>query len=311
MDQGIVHKPSEPPSGLGVTDRFATPILLLIYRRPDTTRQVIESIRSIRPTRLYVAADGPKAEVEGEAEKCAEARRLATATDWDCELHTLFREGNLGCALGVSSAITWFFDHVEEGIILEDDCVPSRSFFAYSAELLDFYREETRVMHVSGANFQYGKWRGKASYYFSRYPGIWGWASWRRAWSNYDFSLAEPEIRKHTWDAQWHASIGRAGGMAVTPNRNLVSNIGFGSGAHHTITVERFSFLPAVELAFPLVHPPRIAIDRKADEFTYYSHYRNVANLRLIWWYRIWDFVYARLKRAKQYVFRNKPLFRS
>jgi len=121
-----------------------SPVLFLIFNRPDTTTRVFEAIRAARPERLYVAADGPRMTREGEAERCAEARRIATAVDWPCEVKTLFRETNLGCRAAVSGAITWFFEHEEEGIILEDDCLPDPSFFPYCTELLAHYRDTGR-----------------------------------------------------------------------------------------------------------------------------------------------------------------------
>ncbi len=280
--------------------QFATPILLLVFNRPETTREVVASIRSVRPLHLYVAGDGPRANVKEDEESCAAARQIATKTDWDCSVHTLFREVNLGCGLGVSSAVTWFFEHVTEGIVLEDDCVPSPSFYGYCQELLDHYREEERVMHVGGSNFQYGRIRGRASYYFSRYAHIWGWATWRRAWKDYDFNLRPPWLLRDTWDTQWQLSIERSGGVAIVPNVNLVENVGFGVGATHTTGNERASSLTAGEIALPLTHPASTAINIDADRFTYYVVFRNVRFPRLIWVYGLWDWLYSTLKSAKR-----------
>jgi hypothetical protein len=163
-----------------------TPVLFLIFNRPNTTEQVFEAIAKAKPRCLFVAADGPRTDKEGEAEKCQAVRDIIKRVDWDCEVKTLFREQNLGCKEAVSSAITWFFEQVEEGIILEDDCLPSDSFFSFCAELLEKYRDDKRIMMISGDNFQDGIQRGDASYYFSSVPWIWGWATWRRAWRLYD-----------------------------------------------------------------------------------------------------------------------------
>jgi hypothetical protein len=280
---------------------LTTPVLLVIFNRPETTRAVFESIRAVRPAVYFVVADGPRAQVDGEGARCEEARRIATAVDWDCSMHTLLRDRNLGAGAGVASAITWFFEHAPHGIILEDDCVASSSFYRFCQELLARYEDNPEVMHISGNNFQYGRKRGGASYYFSRYTHTWGWATWRRAWNCYDFEVVSKEDRSHTWDGQWWLSVERSHGVSVLPNANLVQNIGFGPDATHTRTPDRSAMLPAHEIAFPLVHPRKIAIDRAADTFTYYANFRNVPSLRLIGFYRALDFlalVPIRLRKA-------------
>jgi len=247
-----------------------TPILLIVFNRSDTTRQVFKAIRQARPRQLFVAADGPREGVDGDGALCAAARSVATAVDWDCAVQTLFRDENLGCGLGPSTAISWFFENVEAGIILEDDCVPDPSFFRFSEELLERYRDVPRVMSISGDNFLRGRRRGAASYYFSRYPHIWGWASWRRAWQYFDYETIPEELRRHIWDWQWRLSVEKNRGLAVAPNVNLVSNIGCGAAdaTHTTIKDERYADLPTRPMAFPLIHPRRI---RKMDGYTDYS----------------------------------------
>src|SRR5262249_20722231 len=158
------------------------PVLFLIFNRPNTTARVMEAIRTAGPGRLYVAADGPRDGNADEAKRCAEVRRIATQVDWPCEVQTLFRERNLGCRQAVSSAITWFFEQEQEGIILEDDCLPSPSFFPYCAELLARFRNDERIMCITGCNFQQDMKGYPYSYYFSKYHHVWGWATWRRAW---------------------------------------------------------------------------------------------------------------------------------
>src|SRR5690349_2048344 len=135
-------------------------ILFLVFNRPETTARVFEAIRAAQPPRLYVAADGPRASRIGESERCDLTRRIASAVDWPCDITTLFRAANLGCKNAVSSAISWFFEHEEEGVILEDDCLPDPSFFRYCDELLAHYRDDTRIGLISGNNFQFGKTHG-------------------------------------------------------------------------------------------------------------------------------------------------------
>lgn len=277
-----------------------SPILFLVFNRPDTTERVFEAIRRARPPRLYVAADGPRASRPTEAERCEAVRRIATAIDWPCEVFTLFRTENLGCKRAVSSAITWFFEHEPEGIILEDDCVPEPSFFPYCDELLERYRDDPRVMCVSGDNFISGAWKPDASYYFSKFVHIWGWASWRRAWNLYDVDIRDwqqqdktaqlerwmPGERRaqaqwrdcfdgvaggriDTWDYQWVYTCWRHGSMSALPAVNLISNIGFGADATHTVSPEsKLAGLPVESLPQPLRHPTTVEANRWADGWT-------------------------------------------
>jgi hypothetical protein len=270
---------------------FSTPILFLIFNRPATTRVVFESIRSMRPTTLYVAADGPRRGVEADAQRCDEARRIASEVDWDCSLHTLYRDRNFGIGQGVAAAITWFFDHVPEGIVLEDDCLPSASFYRFCQELLEYHRDQPRIMHISGNNFQYGKLRGEASYYYSQYTHCWGWASWRRAWRRFDLNLLRAGSRPFVWDGEWLLAVRRHKGVAALPNVNLVQNIGFGPDATHTTRLERYAHLPAEEIEFPLKHPKGITIDSRADALTYYANFRRIRDLRLMPFYQVWDWI--------------------
>jgi hypothetical protein len=249
-----------------------TPVLLIIFNRPDTTQQVFDAIRLAEPRQLFVAADGPREGKNGEAEKCRRARGIVKQLDWDCEVKTLFQEKNLGCGLGPATAINWFFENVEEGIILEDDCLPHPDFFRFCEELLAHHRHNERIMEISGDNFQDGHKRGNASYYFSAYPHNWGWATWGRAWKHYNYGLIPADEAKHVWDRQWLISVARNNGLAIVPNVNLVSNIGSGLDATHTTGVSKYANLPTESLAFPLVHPKINAPNRAAD--SYDSHIR-------------------------------------
>ena len=281
---------------------FETPILFLIFNRPDSTREVFDQIKKVKPKHLFIAADGPRESIEGEKEKCEQTRAIINNIEWDCEVKTLFRSKNLGCALSVSSAITWFFDQVPEGIVLEDDCYPDLSFFGYCQELLMKYRHIDEVKLIGGNNFQDGVKRGNGSYYFSHYPEIWGWASWRRAWRDYDFKmngLAEtfetgnmkdvfkstPEKKywygkfsqakqgkNDTWDYQLMYSILKNKGIAISPQVNLVKNIGIDNNPTHRSLLDSKKALKLNTLSFPLVHPP-IVVDRTADQYTYSQIY--------------------------------------
>src|SRR6478736_1770065 len=170
---------------------FETPILFIVFNRPDTTRVVFEAIRKVKPKKLYIAADGIRSKVKSDEENCAKVRAIVNDVDWECDVKTLFHEENLNCGKAPSTAISWLFENEEEGIILEDDCLPSTSFFLFCEELLERYRYDSRVMHIGGNNFLNG-WQkdNDYSYYFSRSGHIWGWATWRRAWNKFDFDIS-------------------------------------------------------------------------------------------------------------------------
>ena len=281
-----------------------TAVLFLIFNRPDTTTEVFAAIREARPARLYVAADGPRPDRAGEAERCAEARRIATEVDWPCEVRTLFRDQNLGCRRAVSGAITWFFEHEEEGIILEDDCVPHPSFFAFCGELLERYRDDRQIMCITGNNFQADMKGWPYSYYYSIFNHCWGWASWRRAWAFYDSELEgfDPTVAPRkldrlcrvrgfgdhwarifdrvktgqidSWAYIWTWTCFRHGGLTCTPRVNLVSNIGFGeSGTHTTARVSPFANMETFEMEQPLVPPPAKKSEATFDRYAARNHF--------------------------------------
>lgn len=280
------------------------PVLLLIFNRPDLTEQVMDRIRKVEPSQLFVAADGPRTGVPEDPERCEQAREVATQVDWDCEVHTLFRDENLGLKEAVSSAISWFFEHVEAGIILEDDCVPHPTFFPYCAALLERYRNDKRVMVVSGNNFQSENRTYPGSYYFSVYNHCWGWATWEEAWVTYDGGISDwPSLRNTSWlegwlgsdrEAQYWARIfdrvhrgeidswaypwtftcWKEHGLSILPSVNLVSNIGFGEQATHTNNADgEAGHLPCKPISFPLTHPNTLTRYYEADQFTSKHHF--------------------------------------
>ncbi|WP_194943043.1 nucleotide-diphospho-sugar transferase [Limnohabitans sp. 2KL-27] len=250
-----------------------TAVLFLVFNRPDTTKQVFKAIRQAKPPRLYVAADGPRANREGEAERVTQVREIATAVDWPCEVKTLFRDENLGCKKSVSSGINWFFENENQGIILEDDCLPVQSFFWFCEKILNKYANDTRIMMATGTNYllDIQKQTG-AEFIFSRHYSIWGWATWKRAWESYEVDILDYEsddhkyisLNKHdekfhqnlikasksknidTWDYQWSLNCCFNYGLCATPTVNLVSNIGT-IGAHADGATEN-NFMPTKEI---------------------------------------------------------------
>ncbi len=275
-----------------------TPVIFLIFNRPDTTARVFAEIAKARPRRLLVVADGPRPHRPDDVEKCAAARAVIERVDWPCEVMTNFADTNMGLKDRVASGLTWGFEQVEEAIVLEDDCVPHPTFFRFCEELLNRYCDDERIMAITGNNFQFGRRRTPYSYYFSRYNHCWGWASWRRAWQHYDHGMCLwPEIRDgdwlydilqdrsairywrrifqrtydneiNSWAYRWTFACWVQSGLTITPDINLVSNIGFRADAAHT--VDRWNpraNLPATPMEFPLRHPPFVVRHVEADRY--------------------------------------------
>jgi hypothetical protein len=286
---------------------FETPILFLIFNREDTTQKVFEAIRRQKPKYLFVAADGWRKEKKGEAEICQRVRDIIKV-DWNCEVKTLFREENLGCKMAVSSAITWFFEQVEYGIILEDDCLPHPSFFTYCEELLIRYKDDTRIGHIGGRCSLPGVIEKGLSYDFCSVSHIWGWASWRRVWQNYDvnfpfwneqkskrsflfchkreeiyFSSFIPDALKNrnrinTWDTQYYFTLRLQNQLAVYPAVNLVTNIGLGDpNAVHTSGKSKKLLIPLSPMSFPLKHPKYVLKNKKLDDKTLFFSWKRLA----------------------------------
>ena len=282
---------------------MTAPVLLIVFNRPETTSRVLEAIRRAEPGKLFVAADGPRAGNAADEELCSRTiETVRRGISWTCDVHYQIRKDNLGCGKGPAAAISWFFENVEEGIILEDDCVPSDAFFPFCTDLLARYRNEPRVAHIGGFNCQFGRRRGSASYYFSRIFHCWGWASWKRAWSGFDFEMKDYQaflaaraleslfprrvVRDFwkenfeeaargdgsIWDYQWVYKNFKEGSLAIVPNWNMVENIGFGQAATHTAVKK--NRMPRVAEGNPceLVHPLFMIPDQLADEFTYRDH---------------------------------------
>ena len=170
---------------------FSVPILFIVFNRPEVTARVFEMIRKIKPEKLFIAADGPRDTINNEYENTLLVRKIVENIDWPCLINKRYSEKNLGCKIAVSSAITWFFDNVEEGIILEDDCLPNLSFFYFCRDLLERYKNTDRVKVISGTNFLSTHDKAKYDYYFSNFPQIWGWATWKRAWAEYDLQMRD------------------------------------------------------------------------------------------------------------------------
>lgn len=276
---------------------MTTPLVFIIFNRPEVTKRVFDAIRNARPKRLFVIADGPRNDHPEDQGLCARTRAVVDYVDWPCEVVRDYAETNMGCGKRPASGISHVFTQVEEAIILEDDCLPHPSFFPYCEELLARYRDDERIMAICGTNFQPGISRSPYSYYFSLFPHCTGWASWQRAWQHYDYDMSLlPEVleqgwiesifpdkkaarywktrfrevsgipQSHIWDFQWTFACWIQGGLSIIPRNNLVTNIGYGPTATHTKSeTDRFANLTVKEISFPLLHPPFVIRDSQTD----------------------------------------------
>ncbi len=278
-----------------MTDQLDTPIILMVFNRPERTRMVFSAIAEVKPKQLLIVADGPRSSHPGEEGLCDEVRAIVNNVDWPCEVFRDFAESNLGCQARVVSGLTWAFSKVEEAIILEDDCVPHQTFFPFCRELLGRYRGDSRIGMICGSNFLAPRHGTSYSYHFSKTAHVWGWATWRSAWQRYDRDLRDWEAVKrngvlseiysgdgevkfwtkifdsmhdrtgiNTWDFQWLYTSLINNMLCVVPSVNMVRNIGFGPDATHT-RENYWSERKERAIEFPLRHPPYIVPMKSLD----------------------------------------------
>ena len=285
--------------------QFKTPVVFMVFNRPEKTRIVFNEIKRVQPERFFIIADGPRN--EGDKPKCQAVREIIDAgIDWPCQVFRKYSDTNFGCKTNIASGIDWVFKNVEEAIFLEDDCVPDQSFFPFCAELLEKYRRQEKIMQICGYNMAVldKKFKCQDSYYFSNIGIMLGWASWRRAWKYNDVNVSRwPEVKKSgllkntlkddaivnhynhlfddyydqkvdSWDSPWFLARWLNGGLSVVSKNNLIKNIGFDAeAAHKSIDPnDPRGHIPVKAVEFPLVHPSKIAINSEADFFTFKYH---------------------------------------
>ena len=286
------------------------PVVLIAFNRPDLTRRVFARIREVKPRQLFVICDGPRVNHPADAQKVEEVRRIiADGVDWPCDVKTQYAKQNLGCRKCLSTGIRWIFSIVEEAIFIEDDCLPDPSFFSFCEAMLERYREDDRVMHINGSNFNSPAASEGTSYYFSKYVWVWGWASWRRAWEHYDYTMASwnerlPALSRsfdsrreqafwmsifenarqdwkivQTWDYSWIYSCWTRDGLTVMPAVNLVENLGFGPDATHTQDGTSHLRIAAGKLHLTR-HPLRFRRSRIRDDSMFRAYAGETLSLR-------------------------------
>jgi hypothetical protein len=288
-----------------------TPVLLLAFNRPETTSLVFERIREVQPVRLLISIDGPRADVKTDLANCLAVREIVSRVDWECNVSTRVAKTNSGCRYGPASGIDWAFGQVDEVIILEDDCLPDPSFFPYCAELLHRYSDTPLVRTIGGHRWEAPDLREGASYYYSRYPSTWGWATWADRWRGFDVDMQEwRTLRSESWlnnllrderyvnywhrtfdgmiqgldawDYAWLFACWRKGGLSIRPNVNLVTNLGFGPAATHTFQAEHPASRQATNIDLPLRHPHTIESDAKVEELLEWVNYSGVVTRQVL-----------------------------
>jgi len=290
-----------------------TPVVFFIFNRPRHTQISFSEIKNQQPKQLFVIADGPRNSHPNDAHKVEETRRIIEQVNWPCKLELNYSNINLGCRKRLITGLDWVFSKVDRAIVIEDDIVPNPDFFQYCDLLLEKYKDQNEIMAISGDNFQDGIVRGEASYYFSKYAHIWGWATWARSWKlndpdisfwpkfkasqNWDSLALSRNEKKYwesilnkmylhqidTWDYSWMASIWFHGGLSVTPNVNLVTNIGIGPEGTHLVSLEEKDGIPSSPLKIT-THPKMIQQDIKADMYAFNYHFggKNIGALAFI-----------------------------
>jgi hypothetical protein len=294
-----------------ITD-FELVFAFIVFNRPLHTQRSFQIIREQRPQRLFIIADGPRAGLNEDAINCSKVREIVENIDWPCKVERNYSPVNLGCKERVNSGLDWVFSHVENAIIIEDDCLPNHDFFMFCKSMLIYYRDDSRIWAITGNNFQDGSTRGDGTYYFSIFNHIWGWATWKRAWLQNDKKMefwplwvntnewhrmwVNNRDRRYwqrsfessylnkidTWDIGWMANVWYRNGLTVTPNRNLVTNIGFGEGATHTKNSDsQFSKMQTFQLG-GIVHPCCVFRDIDADLYVQRKLYNPSIMIRLL-----------------------------
>mgnify|MGYP003207438322 CR=1 FL=1 len=278
-----------------------TPVLFVTFVRPDYARQTWEGIKATKPKTLYFYSNKGRAEKEGEVERNNEIRSYINEIDWDCDLHIFFREECVNVYDSLRGAIDWLFDNEERGIILEEDCVPTKAFFSFVDQMIEKFKEDKRVWCISGDNIKQNP--SGYDYMFSHLHAMYGWASWRDRWRmvNWDHLYIKETIDEHIyyrlfktkeqakakekalsnmedmlyrtkcWDYIFGLCMDQYHALTVQPKEHLVKNIGV-TGQHHTkAKVSQYNCEPnpSAEEYVIAKEPPFVFADFEHDYLTY------------------------------------------
>lgn len=280
-------------------DGLQTPVILVVFNRPNLLESLLLQIKLAKPKKLYVLADAPRSGNNADIALCEEVRKKIDNFDLGCEVIKRYLTTNIGCKKNIETGLNWIFEQEEAGIILEDDCLPNLDFFRFCEAMLLRYKDNPEIFSVTGNNFQNNKIHGNGSYYLSKYMHCWGWATWRRAWKFYDGNVSFWPAWKNSlkWDAihssseesrywldifesvyskkidswayPWLASSWYFGGNTITPNVNLVKNMGFGNNATNTQHKNGLEELRTFVLPQTIIHPFSLEPSYLADKYVF------------------------------------------
>jgi hypothetical protein len=316
---------------------LSTPVVLILFNRPENTAEVFAAIRAARPPQLFAIADGPRRDVESDVAKCAATRAIIERVDWPCQVFRRFSNDNVGLRRNVSEGLDWVFSQTEQAIILEDDCLPDPSFFPFCQELLERYAQDQHVAMIGGTHLDPAHTAppGDESYYFSRFAHIWGWATWRRAWQLCDQEMKEwPALRRtnwlmdkcgtrtaenfwrrhfddsyarnpdglSTWDVPWLFACWRQDLVSIVPRNNLVANMGFGVDAAHTKSQTRAARLPTGPMQIPLRHPKEKIANAAADRYIQENFFEGITPWQRLYWKLRLPLPIWAVRRAKRWL---------
>lgn len=288
------------------------PVTLITFNRPETTKRVLDAIRKVRPSKLFLVSDGPRDGIATDIERVKQTRAILNKVDWPCEAHRLYFETNQGCGKALPMGLDWAFQFVDSSIILEDDCLPGVDFFRFCSELLIQHKNENRIFSIGGHRNDGPDQIEGDSYFYSKYPSIWGWATWKNRWKDFDLEMKQwPTLSKsnwlrnilgeqkfelywkrlfdkmntdyHVWDYALFYSCWLNKKINIRSKVNLIENIGFGSDATHTKTEQERGFTREVgKILFPIVHPDEFIVDDQTEKRIEWVNYSGMTDRMLL-----------------------------
>ena len=313
-----------------------TPILILIFNRPKETRKLINRLEKFKPKNIYIFSDGPRKNNESDLKKNNECKQLIQDLKWKNNIKKKYLKNNLGCKNAVSKGISWFFENEEMGIILEDDCIPTKSFFKFCEWGLIKFKNNDKIGSITGNNFLKSNININSSYYFSKYAHCWGWATWRNRWALYNKNITfwkrwknSKNFRKlfnlkheilywkkifnnvsknkiDSWAYPWNLCLWYNNKIVLTPKYNLVKNVGYGNSATHTFVNSHNLNYSTTKLNFPYKSPQINKVNMEADNYVFYNHFQGV---NYLWPYRMIYVLKLILNNPRFVIFKLKKYF--
>lgn len=284
-------------------EQIKSPVLFMVFNRPEKTKEVWNKIKIAKPNILYISSDAPRDNHPEDHNKVTEVREIIKDVDWDCNVHHLFHETNQGCSLAGKKAFDWVLESEDRFIELEDDTVPSLSYFTFMDHMLEKYENNNNIAYITGQNFM-GITSGNASYFFSHYGGSSGWATWKRTYSQWNYKLTnlydflnDKNLKKNfdttfeyhywknlfknyylnggnTYDLQSVFLIFQNDFLNIVPNTNLITNIGFDIQGTNYNKKEEWKFANKARYEMTeIIHPDQIKRSSEIDKQIFKYHF--------------------------------------